>query len=246
MEASAKKPLEARKLLRKLNTFIGQQSLIADQTFFDAADFPWVQALEANWQAIRQELEVVLVHREELPNFEDIVVHDYSLTQGVQWKVYLFYAYGNKADKNCERCPETTRLIEAVPGMKTAFFSILQPHKRIPEHRGPYKGVIRYHLGLKIPRQETECGIRVENDVAHWQEGKSLIFDDSFPHEAWNNTDEVRVVLFLDVIRPMRFPVSILNRLMIQIIAWSPYIQSCKSSFRTWDKRLESIFLKKN
>ena len=244
---TTQKPLEARKLVWKLNNLIGRFSLIGDQTFFDSEDhetFSWVPPLEANWQMIRQELEQVLVYREELPNFEDIVVHDYTLTQGVQWKMYLFYAYGIRADKNCDRCPETTRLIERVPGMKTAFFSILPPRKRIPVHRGPYKGVLRYHLGLKVPHPHTSCGIRVDNDIAHWQEGKSLIFDDSFPHEAWNDTDEVRVVLFLDVVRPMQFPVSILNHAMIKLISLSPYIQDCKASFQKWDQHLERLFSK--
>ena len=240
-----KQPLEARKLVWKLNNWVGHFSLIGDNTFFDSEDhetFSWVQPLEENWTTICKELEQVLEYREELPNFEDIVVHDYSLTQGVQWKMYLFYAYGIRADKNCDRCPETTRLIEGVPGMKTAFFSILPPQKRIPVHRGPYKGVIRYHLGLKVPQPYTSCGIRVGDDVAHWQEGKSLIFDDSFPHEAWNDTDDVRVVLFLDVVRPMRFPASILNQFVIKLISWSPYIQDCKASFQQWDQHLDQLF----
>jgi beta-hydroxylase len=244
-----KQPLEARKLIWKLNRWIGRFSLIGDKTFFDSKDyetFSWVQPLEANWTRIREELEQVLEHREKLPNFEDIVVHDYSLTQGVQWKMYLFYAYGIKAKKNCDRCPETTRLIEGVPGMKTAFFSILPPRKRIPVHRGPYKGVIRYHLGLKVPQPPMNCGIRVGDDIAHWQEGQSLIFDDSFPHEAWNDTDDVRVVLFLDVVRPMQFPASLLNQLVIKLISWSPYIQDCKVSFQKWDQQLEKLFAKSN
>src|SRR5437867_3927702 len=92
------------------------------------------------------------------------------------------------------------QLLERVPGMTTAFFSILSPHKHIPDHRGPYKGVLRYHLALMIPEPRQACRIRVDGEYATWEEGKSLLFDDSYDHEAWNDTDGIRVVLFMDVL----------------------------------------------
>src|SRR5687768_10908719 len=61
--------------------------------------------------------------------------------------------------KNCKKCPETLRLIEKIPGMKTAFFSILAPQKHLPAHRGPFNGVLRYHLGLIIPQEREQCRI---------------------------------------------------------------------------------------
>jgi beta-hydroxylase len=121
--------------------------------------------------------------------------------------------------------------------MKTAFFSILLPHKHIPEHCGPYKGLIRYHLALKVPEPQEKCRIRVGNDIRHWQEGKSLLFDDTFPHEAWNDTDGIRVVLFLDIVRPMTFPWSVINQVLIKIIALSPFVQKGKANLEKWAKR---------
>lgn len=129
--------------------------------------------------------------------------------------------------------------------MKTALFSILLPHKHIPEHRGYYKGVIRYHLGLIVPQSQEKCRIRVGNEVRHWEEGKSLIFDDTFQHEVWNKTDEIRVVLFLDFIRPMVFPFSLINQLMIQFIAWSPLVQDAQLNQKKWDEILETSGLLK-
>jgi ornithine lipid ester-linked acyl 2-hydroxylase len=230
--------------LRRLEKLIARFSLIGDSAFFDRQQFDWVTTLEANWLTIRQELDSVLKNVDQLPNFQDISTDQYSITQDQYWKTYFFYAYGIKAENNCKQCPETTRLIEQVPGMKTAFFSILLPHKQIPEHRGPYKGLIRYHLGLKVPQLYKNCGIRVNDEIRHWQEGESLIFDDTFPHSAWNSTEEIRVVLFLDVIRPMRFPFSWLNRSLLQLIIWSPYIQDNKPNFQEWDDRLKQIFSK--
>lgn len=237
---------EGEKSLRRLERSIGRSSLIGDAAFFDSQQFDWVAHLESNWLVIRQELDKVLRNVNELPNFQDISEDQYSITQDQRWKTYFFYAYGIKAEKNCEKCPQTTRLIEQVPGMKTAFFSILLPHKHIPEHRGPYKGIIRYHLGLKVPQPATSCRIRVGNEMRHWQEGKSLIFDDTFPHEAWNDTDQIRVVLFLDFVRPIRFPFSILNQFIIQLIVWSPYIQNNKPNFRKWEQHLDKVFSRKS
>jgi len=106
------------------------------KTFFDPQSFPWVATIESEWMTIGKELEALLVHREEIPNFHDISDNEKGLTEGEQWKTFWFYAYGEKAEENCARCPETVRLLEHVPGMKSAMFSILAPRKHIPEHRG--------------------------------------------------------------------------------------------------------------
>ena len=98
-------------------------------------------------------------------------------------------ATASRASRTALRCPETTRLVESVPGMETAMFSILSPGKHIPPHHGPYKGVLRYHLGLLVPEPEDQLGISVGGQVAHWSEGESLVFDDTFEHSAWNDTD---------------------------------------------------------
>lgn len=230
---------KGEKGFRKLEKLIGEYSLIGNYTFFDPYTYDWVVKLEANWQIIRQEVDQLLENLDTIPNFQDISTDQYSITQDNRWKTYFFYAYGLKAEKNCQRCPNTTRLIEEIPDLKTAFFSILLPHKYIPEHCGPYKGVIRYHLALKVPEPYTNCAIRVGKDIRHWQEGKSLMFDDTFPHEAWNNTDDIRVILFVDFLRPMGFPLSLINKILLKLIAISPYIQTAKKNFEKWEKGLK-------
>ena len=146
-----------------------------------------------------------------------------------------------KAFGNCRRCPETTRLLKKIPGMKTAFFSILAPGKHLPPHRGPYKGVLRLHLALIIPEPADKCGIRVGDETRHWQEGKAMVFDDTFDHEAWNDTDKVRVVLFVDIMRPMRFPANLLNSMMTWMIAVSPFVLGSTGSYLRWERRFEAI-----
>jgi beta-hydroxylase len=229
------------RLLQLLERLIVRASLVPTTPFLDPAIFPWVQILEDNWKSIRTELDDVLAYREELPNFQDISTDQVSITDDDRWKTFFFYGYGFKSESNCARCPETARLLEQVPGMTTAFFSILSPHKHIPDHRGPYKGVLRYHLALMVPEPRDACRIRVDDEYANWEEGRSLLFDDSYDHEAWNDSDGVRVVLFMDVVRPLRAPVKQLNAFVIKAISRSPYIGDAKRRHLDWEAKFEEL-----
>ena len=221
--ADQSKPSLTKRIMWGVDRFFARHSKVGDRTFFDNAEFDFVPAVEAGWRPVRAELDALLPLVDHMPNFQDLSKDQAALSQGDGWKTYFFYAYGLKALGNCRRCPQTTRLLRGIPGMKTAFFSILAPGARLPTHRGPYKGVLRLHLGLLIPDPE-KCGIRVGDDVRHWQEGKVLIFDDTFPHAAWNDTDRHRVVLFVDLMRPSRFPANLVNALMTWAIAFSPFV----------------------
>jgi beta-hydroxylase len=227
------------RLLQLFERLIVRSSLVPTTPFLDPAIFPWVRTLEENWKTIRRELEDVLTYREQLPNFQDISTDQESITDDDRWKTFFFFGYGFKSEANCARCPETTQLLEQVPGMTTAFFSILSPHKHIPDHRGPYKGVLRYHLALMIPEPREACRIRVDDEFAHWDEGKSLLFDDSYDHEAWNDSDSIRVVLFMDVVRPLKPVVGRLNTLVIRAISKSPYVGDAKRRHRNWETKFE-------
>ena len=231
-----------RKILRRVQKQMVSASLVGDQPFFSPAQFPWAKQLEDNWQAIREELEVVLTYREKLPNFQDISPDQKHLARDDKWKTFFFFAYGLEVPANAARCPRTFALLKAVPGAKTAFFSILSPHMHIPAHRGPYKGVVRYHLGLIVPKPEEQCRIRVAETIAHWEEGKSMFFDDTYEHEVWNNTDGIRVVLFMDVLRPLRFPMAGVNRFIIKAIAASPFITDAKKNHEAWEQRMDELW----
>jgi ornithine lipid ester-linked acyl 2-hydroxylase len=218
---------EARELIERMMFFRD-----GHKTFFDPGEFLWVAPVEEEWKVVRRELESLLVRREEIPNFQDLSEHQRTLTEGEDWKTFWFCAYGLKAEENCARCPETVRILHKIPGMKSAMFSILAPKKHIPEHRGMWKGVLRYHLGLIVPGPTGSSRIRVGKDMGFWEEGKSLIFDDSHPHEVWNDSDSQRVVLFVDVMRPVFFPLSLLNRLMVRIIARFPSVADLMDDVR--------------
>jgi len=228
-------------LLQLIERIFARYSLHGTPTFFNNDDFAWTQILEDNWAAIRNELdEVVLKHRERLPNFQEISEDQTAITNDDDWKTFFLYGFGHKAEKNAARCPKTTEIIEQIPGMKTGFFSILSPGKHIPSHRGPYKGVIRVHLGLKVPGPKEQCRIRVGNDYRHWEEGEVMLFDDTHDHEVWNDTDGERVVLFLDVVRPLAPPLDRINRTVISLIGKSPFVQNAKKNQEQWERKLES------
>jgi len=227
--------------LPPLERWLGRSSLVGDQPFFDNETFPWAKTLETGWRDIRAELDSVLQDQEHLPNFQDISVDQATMTTDDRWKTYFLYGYGFRSEANCARCPRTAELCAQIPGMKTAFFSILAPGKHLPAHRGPYKGVMRYHLGLLIPEPADKCGIRVDTETRHWAEGASMIFDDTYEHEAWNDTDGTRVVLFVDFVRPLRSPARWLNAAVLWAIAFSPFIGDAKRRHNDWEKRFEEM-----
>lgn len=229
------------KALQRMEGWMLRYSEVATTPFLEQDDFPWIRQLENGFGPIRRELDAVLEYRDELPNFQDISTDQLSLTADDKWKTYFFFGYGFKSDTNCDRCPETTKLLEQVPGLTTAFFSILSPHKKIPPHRGPWRGVLRYHLALKIPEPADRVGISVGGEVVRWIEGKSLLFDDGYEHYAWNDTDDTRVVLFMDVMRPLRGPGQWLNKALIKVIAFSPFVRDGKARHLAWEKRFEAI-----
>jgi aspartyl/asparaginyl beta-hydroxylase (cupin superfamily) len=226
-----------RRILHLTDRFISRQSLIGSAPVFDPAIFPWVDDFEANWQRIRAELDVVLQDRDSLPSFHDISPDQKRISKGDNWKTFIFYALGHRVDSNCERCPETARLLENCPDLQNAWFSILKPGYRIPPHKGPTNGIVRIHLGLIIPGQRDQCWIRVADRILHWDEGKCIVFDDSFEHEVQNNTDQQRVVLFFDVLRPLRTPGRILNGIMLSLLKRTAYFRDAEQNIRQWEER---------
>ena len=222
---------------RGIDGWVGRRSLVGDAPFLPVETFSWPATLERNWRVIRAELDEVLRRRAELPNFQDISTAQRTLTDDDGWKTYFLFAYGYRSRANCAQCPKTAALISEVPGMTTAFFSILAPRKHIPEHRGPYKGLLRYHLGLVVPSPASACRIRVGDETRHWEEGASLLFDDRYPHEVHNDTDGLRAVLFMDVLRPLPPAAAAVNRAAVRAIALTPFVQSARRRESGWERR---------
>lgn len=221
----------------------GVESLVAkvsqhgDLHVYDTKTFPWAAEIEAEWQLIRKELDQVMTFRDQMPSFQDILKEVSLIQTDNNWKTYFLMGIGMDCSENARRCPETMRLLQKIPGVKTAFFSILSPKKHIPAHRGAFNGILRFHLGLMVPEPRERVRIRIGNDIFHWTEGKALIFDDTYNHEVWNDTEGYRVVLFVDFARPLKQPFHWLNNTFLSIGAFAPFLREAGEKQKKWEKK---------
>jgi len=214
-----------------------KHSKVGNPPIYDKAVFPWTQSIERDWQAIRAELDRVLTRKDELPGFHELAADVASISQDSGWKTFLLAGYGFRSDKNIAACPLTWAACQNIPGLTTVMFSILEPGKHLPPHRGPYNGVLRLHLGLIVPEPREQLGIRVDKSIYRWKEGEAVIFDDAYEHEAWNNTPHTRVVLFVDFIKPLRFPANFLNWLLLHLAVFTPFIREGADNQKAWEKK---------
>src|SRR3990167_4289407 len=116
-----------RSLLRIAGRLMAQQSLIGDQPVFDKSVFPWTADLETNWMAMRAELNEVLKTRDQLPSFHQLSPDQRRISKDDRWKTFVFYVFGERFDPNCRRCPVTAQLLDQLPHLRNAWFSILAP-----------------------------------------------------------------------------------------------------------------------
>ncbi len=184
-----------------------------------AVDFPNSSRFLAAWEKIRDE--AVAAKLESMPRFHDIMPEqaEISANDGKDWRMLILKAYGVEVPENCDRMPGLKRLLDECPEVKSATVSFLAPRKHIPRHQGPFRGVMRFHLGLKIPMQadgRPATIMMIDDREYRIADGEGLLWDDTFPHEVMNNADEPRIALLLDVWRP-RMPVDmeILSRIIV-------------------------------
>jgi aspartate beta-hydroxylase len=185
---------------------------LPDQAWFERTEFPFLQTLEAATDIIREELLGVLANDSDLAPYVDMPDSAPAadmwrdLNRSPAWSGYHLYRHGERVDAHCARCPKTAALLESLPLMRIPdhspeiLFSVLKPHTHIPPHTGVINGRLTVHLPLIVPE---DCGaLRAGDEQRPWRVGECLIFDDSFVHEAWNDSDQTRVVLILDTWNP--------------------------------------------
>jgi beta-hydroxylase len=235
------RPSLVTRLVMRMVAWVERLNLVyaerGNPSVYDTSSFPWAAEIEREWRAIRGELDRVLLRKDALPGFHEIATDVSTISQDRGWKTFLLCGYGFRSERAIAQCPETWRIVQKIPGLTTAMFSILEPGKHLPPHRGPYNGVLRLHLGLIVPEPREQTAIRVGREICHWQEGRVMIFDDAYEHEAWNNTQQTRVVLFVDFVKPLRFPARLLNWLVLHIAMFTPFIREGSENQRQWEKR---------
>jgi aspartyl/asparaginyl beta-hydroxylase (cupin superfamily) len=221
-------------LVERLNL---THSKVGNPPIYDNAVFPWTRGIEAEWPAIRAELDAVLTRKDDLPGFHELSADVATISQDKGWKTFLLCGYGFRSQANIDKCPQTWRICQTIPGLTTVMLSILEPGKHLPAHRGPYNGVLRLHLGLIVPEPRDRLGIRVDQEIYRWREGEAVVFDDAYEHEAWNKTDKTRVVLFVDFRKPLRFPANVLNWVLLHLAVFTPFIREGADNQKAWEKR---------
>ena len=216
-------------------------------------EYPDFKKLEDHYETIREECESLLAEREKLVPMASLGGgYTSGDTHAAQWTTLMFKS-GEFIEENCALAPRTAALLRQIPRVYTAFFSVLEPHQHIAPHYGYYKGFIRYHMGVMIPRnnEDESCWIRVNADLAdneaddktlidkgeryYWRNGEGVMLDDTFMHEAANESDEVRVILFLDVARRMPWYLDLFNRIVLFVVHRDGSVKSIREAARITD-----------
>ena len=146
-----------KKLVRKIASFQSRQSFVPDSPKIDNKYFPFLKSFTDNWLDIKEEALEVMKFKEVIPGFQDISPDQYRLATENNWKTFVLFGFGKRLEKNSSLAPKTSKLLEAVPNLQTAMFSILAPGYHIPAHSGVTKGILRSHIGLIIPSDYENC-----------------------------------------------------------------------------------------
>jgi beta-hydroxylase len=230
-----------KRLGHAIEDWVAGQSPFGNSSIIDAQAFEWVERLEKNSGVIRQELIALLSGQTHLPNIQELSPRQMNLSKADGWKTYFFFLLGHRIEESYRRCPETGKLLDSIPDVTLAFFSVLAPGMHIKRHRGSYKGVVRCHLGLIVPEPRTAVRMRVGEEMIHWEEGKCVIFDDTHKHEVWNDTDSLRVVLLLDVCRPFPGWLRRVNKAVLGLAYYGPEVRRLVRIQRQWEAQSSAL-----
>ncbi len=186
------------------NMWARLKSKIPVQPIYEQRDvlniFPNSALFKANWQRIRDEALAISSRGLDAKIKNDTF---FTTIAPEGWTRFYLKWYSKELDpKALKAAPFTCHLIQQCPEVKLAMFSILKPNSHILPHRGPFRGALRYHLGLQCPSKD--CQLMIDGQPYQWKDGEHVMFDDTYMHSVQNDSNETRVILFLDVARPMK------------------------------------------
>lgn len=179
--------------------------------FHDRNLFPQLAALEAAAADIRAEFDALIAAEaaEMVPYIQypdRVPLRQWKeLNRSDKWTAIHLLQNGKRIEANARHCPRTMEALETldqpdVPGASpNAMFSLLAPQTRIPPHTGVANTRLVCHLPLIVP---PNCAFRVGATTREWRPAQALVFDDTIEHEAWNESDELRVVFICDLWPP--------------------------------------------
>jgi aspartate beta-hydroxylase len=182
---------------------------------------PELRLLERHSQTIKAEFDRLKGDLHVIPAYQDVDHNQKCIAQSRRgsdvWRVFFLKALGRDVEPNRSLCPQTAAAIDRLSNVFQACFSILEGGKSVPSHCNPYNGYLRYHLGIEVPRKSPPS-ILVKDQPYSWREGAGVLFDDTWPHEIRNHSPEIRVVLIVDIARPMSGVANLVNRAMFLLM----------------------------
>ncbi len=180
-------------------------SAVPSRPFIDVKDFPELAPLQANWPMIRNEGLKLFDegYIRAAARYNDLGFNSFFKSG---WKRFYLKWYEDFLPSARDLCPRTAQLLSTIPSVNAAMFALLPPGARLPLHRDPFAGSLRYHLGLATPNCE-KCRIIVDGELYYWKDGEAVMFDETYIHRAENQTDVQRLILFCDIERPLSNPV---------------------------------------
>ncbi|MBO1112721.1 lipid A hydroxylase LpxO [Bordetella petrii] len=195
--------LDQSALLAPVNALMVLCSRVPTTAYLPTREIPELQVLDDNWETIRDEaLKMAELRRIKAAEHHDDIGFNSFFKYG--WKRFYLKWYDARHPSAEELCPRTVEILKRLPKVKAAMFAELPPGGKLNRHRDPFAGSLRYHLGLATPNDDG-CHIIVDGETYSWRDGESVVFDETYVHEAYNNTEANRIILFCDVERPLKW-----------------------------------------
>ncbi|WP_227728684.1 lipid A hydroxylase LpxO [Yersinia proxima] len=186
-----------------INAFMYLFSRVPSTPYLKQDLFPELAVLRDNWLKIKEEgkalMEIQQIKASD--KYNDAGFNSFFKTG---WKRFYLKWYKDSHPSAMTLCPYTTTLLKGLPSVKAAMFAELPDGSRLPRHRDPYAGSLRYHLGLITPNDD-RCFIDVDGTIYSWRDGEGVLFDETYIHYAENQSGQDRLILFCDIERPMRY-----------------------------------------
>lgn len=189
--------------------------------------FPEARRFVDAWPQLHKEALRVAEDLGQVPRFHELMPEqaEISANDGRDWRILILKAYGTILPHNHARCPVLAEIVASVPDVLSAALSFLAPGKHVPEHRGPFRGVIRFYMGLSVPIAAdggSAAVLTIDHHEHRIGDGECILWDDTFPHEVLNRGDRVRIALLLDIRRRgMPLDMALLSRALISAVGLS-------------------------
>jgi aspartyl/asparaginyl beta-hydroxylase (cupin superfamily) len=169
----------------------------AESSFVDVSNEPWAKDFQLHFESVKEELSAYLKHAQATTYFNTAMTNEAGI-----WKTISLRWWDVEFFKNQKDFPVVTKLLRQYPQILSLSFNQLAPNGKILPHCGDTNGIFRCHFGITVPAGLPKCGFRVRTEMTDWKEGEWFGFMDAYQHEAFNLTEQERVIMVVDVLRP--------------------------------------------